>query len=167
LASETFVSAMMLITGVVAAAILIVAVLPVVWSMVGTFSTATAETDTRMRTDFKIVTTYSLGTSHIARVWVKNIGSSRIGLAEVDKSDVLIGLTTNFNRATYDQSCVLSNLEWCYVISETPSPNGYWDPGETLQIYAYSSAITGSSQNVYFQFILPNAVWRSSEFSTT
>jgi flagellar protein FlaG len=165
---------MMLITGVVAAAILIVAVLPVVWSMVGTFSTASAQTDTRMRTDFKIVATYACGsptclagTRFFERVWVKNIGSSRIGLAEVNQSDVLIGLTTNFNRATYDQTCVLSNLEWCYVISETPSPNGYWDPGETIQIYAYSTVITGPSLPVYFQFILPNSVSRTEEFSST
>jgi len=167
MSAETFVNALFLITAVVAAGILITAVFPIIWNMAGTFSTASHESDTRMRTDFKIVTTYSQGTSHLARVWVKNIGSSRIGLADVNQSDVLVGLTSNFNRATYNPTCILSNLEWCYVISETPSSNGYWDTGETLQIYAYSPDITGPSQNVYFQFILPNAVWRSSEFSTT
>ena len=59
MASETFVSAMMLITAVVASAILITAVFPIVWNMVSTFSSASHETDTRMRTDFKIVTTYA------------------------------------------------------------------------------------------------------------
>jgi len=167
MSAETFVNALFLITAVVAAGILITAVFPIVWNMAGTFSAASHDTDARMRTDFKIVATYSQGSSNFSRVWIKNIGSNRIGLAEVNKSDVLIGLTTNFNRATFDQTCVLSNLEWCYIISETPSSNGYWDSGETLEVYAKNIVIAEPSQNIYFQFILPNAVSRSSEFTTS
>jgi archaeal flagellar protein FlaG len=171
MSAETFVNALFLITAVVAAGILITAVFPIVWNMASTFSTASHESDTRMRTDFKIVMTYSKGSDNTAKVWLKNIGSNRIGLAEVNMSDVVIGLTSDFNRATYVEGCGFTYPpyvpQWCYDISETPSSNGYWDPGETLQIYSYSPAITGTSQNVYFQFILPNAVWRSSEFSTT
>jgi flagellar protein FlaG len=158
---------MMLITAVVASTILITAVFPVVWTMVSTFSSASHETDTRMRTDFKIVTTYSLGTGNYSRVWMKNIGSSQIGLADINKSDVLFGPTTSFNRLTFNPTYpCFSNLKWCYSISETPPSNGYWDPGETIEILADVSNVVRSNQNVYFQFILPNAVSRSSEFTT-
>ncbi len=64
---------MMLITAVVASAILITAVFPIVWNMVSTFSSASHETDTRMRTDFKIVTTYASGTTDVGKIWIKNI----------------------------------------------------------------------------------------------
>jgi flagellar protein FlaG len=169
---------MMLITGVVAAAILIVAVLPVVWSMVGTFSSASAETDARMRTDFKIVTTYACGSAtcsprYVAKVWMKNIGTNKIGESEIQRSDVLAGTTTNFMRPTYYSSpCPpTSGARWCYILSEPSGSNGFWDPGETLEIDAWpyiglNNIITGPNLNVYFQFILPNSVWRTEEFTS-
>jgi len=52
MSAETFVNALFLITAVVAAGILITAVFPIVWNMAGTFSTASHESDTRIRTDF-------------------------------------------------------------------------------------------------------------------
>jgi len=174
LASETFVSAMMLITAVVASAILITAVFPIVWNMVSTFSSASHETDTRMRTDFKIVTTYACGTGgatctpqYISKVWMKNIGTNRIGWGEVNQSDVFIGLVGNFDRATLDLTTwpPNSNKEWAYRIADTNS-NGFWDPGETLEVDAYSSSFTTSGQPVYFQYVLPNGVSRSQEFTT-
>ena len=80
MASETFVSAMMLITAVVASAILITAVFPIVWNMVSTFSSASHETDARMRTDFKIVSKYCYhsaplpsDTNVVAKIWIKNM----------------------------------------------------------------------------------------------
>ena len=179
MASETFVSAMMLITAVVASAILITAVFPIVWNMVSTFSSASHETDTRMRTDFKIVTTYA---SHsglplpppndkggVAKIWMKNIGTNRIGWAEVNQSDVFIGLVGDFGRATCvgkekDPTLLLNN-GWTYSIPG--DTNGLWETGETIEIDVASSKFITSGQSVYFQFVLPNGVWRSSEFTTS
>jgi flagellar protein FlaG len=175
LASETFVSAMMLITAVVASAILITAVFPIVWNMVSTFSSASHETDTRMRTDFKIVTTYACGTGgvtcspqYVSKVWIKNIGTNRIGWAEVNQSDVFIGLVGNFDRATLDLTIwpPSNDKTWAYRIADT-NGNGFWDTGETLEVDAYSSSFIASGQSVYFQFVHPNGVWRSSEFTTS
>jgi len=170
---------MLLITAVVASAILIAAVFPVVWTMVSTFSSASHDTDTRMRTDFKIVTTWanhnpdSPGPAGgVAKVWMKNIGTNRIGWTEVNQSDVFIGQVGNFDRATLDLSMDLSiyqpsyNKKWAYRIADT-NGNGFWDSGETLEVDAYSSSFTASGQSVYFQFVLPNGVYRSSEFTTS
>jgi flagellar protein FlaG len=166
-ASETFVSAMMLITGVVAASILIVAVLPIVWTMVGTFSSASATTDTRMRTDFKIVATYGYGASGggTVKVWMKNIGSTRIGIDEVNKSDVLI----NYNRTSYQRLPFppTTILKWNNFLSDDNS-NYYWDPGETLEVDATAKELTtGAGKAVNFQFVLPSSVARAADFTTS
>ncbi|MCX6685762.1 MAG: flagellin [Methanoregula sp.] len=173
MAAETFVTALLLITAIISAGILINAVYPVVWNMAGTFSSASHETDTRMRTDFKIVATYANNTGPSgggwAKIWMKNIGSSRIGLAEIDKSDVIVGVVGNMNKATLDINNwePISDNTWNYQLTDYNS-NGYWESGETLEVVAFNSQFNPpAGQDVYFQFILPNGVWRSSEFTTS
>ena len=178
MSSETFVSAMLLITGVVAAAILIVAVLPVIWGMVGTFSSASAATDRSMRTDFKIVTTYSkfltsppspAGAN--VTVWMKNIGTAKIGTTELNSADVFVGRTDNFARAARIQNPVLrGDKQWWYTFNLATGDlnnNGFWDPGETLQVDTFCTSVTASGQYVYFQYTLPNSVSRSAEFTAS
>jgi flagellar protein FlaG len=159
---------MMLITAVVASAILITAVFPIVWTMVSTFASASHDTDARMRTDFKIVTTFANSTPSggWARVWLKNIGTSRIGTSEIDQSDVFIGIVGNFNRATTLVPSPSADGEWTYHFYDTNS-NNVWDSGETLEVVAFSSKFKPApdDQSVYFQFVLPNGVTRSSEFT--
>lgn len=162
---------MMLITAVVASAILITAVFPVVWTMVSTFSTASHDTDTRMRTDFKIVTTYALGTSDTGKVWMKNIGSNKIGISDVQSADTFFGPQGNFGRMIRQipNPVITANPNvgnWSLYLDDTNS-NNYWDPGETLEIHAHSSTGFSSGDAVYFQFVLPNSVWRSSEFTSS
>ena len=173
MASEVFVSAMLLITAVVASAILIAAVFPVVWTMVSTFSSASHDTDTRMRTDFKIVTTFANSTIPLvrnggwAKIWIKNIGTTRIGVDEIDKSDVIVGLVGNMNRATLttDWEPNVDNT-WNYQLIDN-NLNGLWDTGETLEIVAAKTEFTDDGLPVYFQFVLPNGVYRSAEFTTS
>jgi len=184
MASETFVSAMMLITGVVAASILIVAVLPMIWGMVGTFSSASAATDRSMRTDFKIVTTYARYTSGMGyqpganvSVWMKNIGTARIGTSEFKSADVLVGRTDNFGlvplRSTIwpfqrvTTTGANSVIYWYYALYEPQATinNNFWDPGETLQVDTFTNYVTASGQTVYFQFTLPSGGSRSAEFT--
>jgi flagellar protein FlaG len=185
LAAETFVTALLLITAIISAGILINAVYPVVWNMAGTFSSASHETDTRMRTDFKIVTTYAIhGTPEPhpnIQIWMKNIGTSRIGIPEIDKADVIIGLTGNMARAQLISGVrttptpptpsipSLSDGKWTYNLFDD-NDNAFWDSGETLEIDAYNlqlGSFSTSGNLVSFQFVLPNGVWRSSEFTSS
>ena len=190
MASEVFVSAMLLITAVVASAILIAAVFPVVWTMVSTFSTASHDTDTRMRTDFKIITWFTHGNptppevAGLSTIWMKNIGSNRIGIGEIDKSDVYIGPVGNFGRAVFVSGVrttptdtdpskpTLLDKQWYYNLYDD-NDNSFWDVGETLEINAARQDLISSgpppysSKSVYFQFVLPNGVLRSTEFPTS
>ena len=147
--------------------------------MVSTFSSASHDTDARMRTDFKIVTTYANGTTHMAQIWMKNIGTNRVGTSEIQRSDVIIGLTGNMGRAQFSSDggyitlpppaipptiLSLTDNQWTYNLFDDNN-NNLWDTGETLEIRAAKSQFSSAGQPVYFQFVLPNGVSRSLEFT--
>lgn len=158
MASETFVTALLIITGIVAAGILITAVYPVVWNMAGTFTSSAHQSDVTMRTDFKIVSTYANdATPSNVRILMVNVGTTAIGTSDIQKSIVNIGNTGNFGAVQYGAT------GWTYTLLNN-DPNK-WNPGETLEIDTTSTLISDTYPNVYFQFILPSGVWRSSEFT--
>jgi len=170
MSSETITTALFLISAVIAAGVLINAVYPVIYNMAGTFSTSTHESDVRMRTDFKIISTvaYTTGTGYI---WMKNIGSEQIPYDSVKRSDVFCGEVGNFDRIAYADS--LGTDTWTFDSVDTDmkydlNGNDMWDPGETIKISVKTGLIpTTAGDKVYFQFALPTGVWRSTEFAAS
>ena len=165
MSAETFTSAMFLITAVLAAGVLINAIFPVVYNMAGTFNSATHESDQRMRTDFKIITTFA--SPGVATVWMKNVGSYRVPLPEIERSDVFCGAVGNFDHLKYNDQNP-GNGDWYADFSQGEydlNSNGYWDTGETIKIVALTNNIPASGEMAYFQYALPNGVWRSTEFT--
>lgn len=161
MSADTFTSAMFLITAVLAAGVLINAVFPVVYNMAGTFNTASHQSDERLRTDFKIITTLADSNTETGNIWIKNVGSSAIPLYEIERSDVFFGPATSFDRRTYGSQWVADFTKADYDLNS----NGYWDSGETVKITVISATGFGSGDRVYFQFALPNGIWRSTEFT--
>lgn len=157
MSSESIVSALFLISAVIAAVVLINAIFPVITKTAGTFGSVSDQADTRMRTDIKIVNTFASGTS--AKIWLKNIGTERISKNELDTSDIFIGALGDFERMSLEGQYTVALLE-----------NNWWDPGETLEIAGpsgtgiTSSKIPASGDVTYFQIVLPNGVRRSEEF---
>jgi len=169
MSAETFTTAMFLITAVIAAGVLINAVFPVVYTMAGTFQSATHESDMRLRTDFKIVATSGKSSTSVVQVWMKNVGSERIPLSEIRKSDVFCGEVGNFGRLSYlDVDPPVTDDTWTEYLIDL-NTNTYWDSGETLEVYAKikPSKMPASGNIVYFQFVLPNGIWRSNEFTVS
>ena len=175
MSAETFTTAIFLITAVIAAGVLVNAVLPVVYTMAGTFSSSTHDSDERLRTDFKIVT-YHYTQSGSANIWMKNIGSSRIAETEIiSQSDVFFGPEGNYARLSYAK--FINDLtppsagSWTTDFLTDPSydinTNNYWDPGETLHVIATPKISIISGDIAYFQFILPGGSWRSQTFTAS
>jgi len=164
MSAETITTALFLITAVVASAVLINAVYPVIQNMAGTFSSSTHESDVRIRTDFKIIATSASQSSGTAQVWMKNIGSERISRAEINRSDVFCGAVGNFDHLTYTSGSPGWTAD--FGPGYDLNANGFWDPGETLKVTAKTS-IPSAGNNVYFQFALPNGIWRSNEFTAS
>ena len=170
--SETIVTAIFLVTAVIAVGFLINAILPVVSTMSGTFQSSTNAADEKLRTDFKIVATYA-APANVVHIYMKNTGSNRISIAEIKKSDVICG--ADFKHLTYTPYIlpIASNLwttefataddsnEYDLWLTTSPPGNLYWDPGETLHVIATPSNL---GDPVFFQFILPNGVSRSIKF---
>ena len=176
MSAETFTTAIFLITAVIAAGVLVNAVLPVVYTMAGTFSSSTHESDERLRTDFKVVTySYSSSTTY-ANIWMKNIGSSRISVNDLhSRSEVFCGLDGDFERLTYTAYTPTPSVgQWTTEFATVADPtnsydlngNEYWDPGETLHVIAHPAPIA-SGETVFFQFILPGGSWRSQAFTAS
>ncbi len=154
MSSETIVSALFLISAVVAAGVLINSVFPIISRTTETFGSVSHSTDTQMRTDIKIINTYANKTQG-ATIWLKNVGSSRISSSDLDQSDIFIGAPGDFERVS---------LAGHYSILE--SANNFWDPGETLKIDVMSGKIPDTGNTAYFGIVLSTGVKRDIEFTT-
>jgi hypothetical protein len=44
--------------------------------------------------------------------------------------------------------------------------NQFWDPGETVKV-SFKTPIPSTGSKVYFQFALPDGIWRSAEFTVS
>jgi flagellar protein FlaG len=172
MSAETITTALFLITAVVAAGVLINAVYPIVFNMAGTFSSTTHESDVRIRTDFKIITTFATaGTLGTVKVWMKNIGSEQIPLDDIKRSDVFCGEVGNFDRLAYQNvSLAIPGSDYWTETFDSGydlNNNQFWDPGETIKITANPPKLPDKGGEVYFQFALPNGIWRSNEFTVS
>ena len=166
MSSETITTALFLITAVVAAGILINAVYPVIYTMAGTFTSSTHDTDVRIRTDFKIIATFASHNTATAQVWMKNIGMESISLNDIKRGDVFCGGEGSFDHLSYSDSAGDKQWQVDFGPDYDLNNNQYWDPGETVKIIAQTSTIPASGGNVYFQFTLPDGISRSVEFTS-
>ena len=153
---------MFLITAVIAAGVLISAIFPVFYQMAGTFSFSRTCCPTfSLRTNIKIILDVA-NQSQYARVWIKNTGSERVALADIQRSNVICGDARNFNLLSLSQTGLSATGQWSYVLYDL-NDNNFWDPGETLEIDAHTSTIQ-TADPVYFQFSLPNGNSISDQF---
>ena len=163
MSSETIVTAIFLITAVVAAGILTSQIMPAIYSMSGSVSSSTHSADQTLRTDIAIVNTFALNGTNQAEIWLKNTGSTRISFADLNMSTIFVGNPGNIGTVS------LSNLPgdgWNYEILD--STNNYWAPMETLYITTKSSKIPGQyGAAAYFQIVLHDGTKRSEEFTVS
>jgi len=164
MSSESFTTAIFLITAVIAAAVLVNAFFPIIYSATTTFTSTSHIADERLRTDIKIVNSYASGASHIAKIWIKNVGTTRIADTKLNKSDVYIGAPGDFEFAILGGS---GSPEWEYDILDIDPANGCWDQGETLCITAGSTLIPVTGEDVYFQFVLPSGIVCTTTFTSS
>jgi flagellar protein FlaG len=163
MSSESIVTALFLISAVIAAGVLISAIFPAIYRTADTFGSVSHESDVQMRTDIKIVNYFCTitGEDQYAKIWLKNIGTYRMGTAEIDDSDIFFGQSGNFERLP---------IYGHYNTEELG--NNFWDPGETLTITIHKSDLTDENcwpstedNDAYFAIVLPNGVRRSVEFA--
>lgn len=162
MASEAISSSIMIIGAVLGAAVLITAILPAIFSAGDTFGTVSSSAEQKLRTDFRIVNTYTAGGTTV-QVWLKNVGNNRISIYDIQSSDVFIGYGSKYGRLGYNNDEVDGTFN--YILNPA---DGYWDIGETLEISINDTGMGEIGTNtVTFTFTLPNSVRRSVTFSKT
>lgn len=168
MSSETFVTAIFLITAIIAAGVLVNAIFPSIYRASETFVAGSHEMDERMRTDVMIVNTVSQsGTDPIARIWIKNTGVNPIQEALFKQFDIYLGKTGEFKRLSFHEppEDSLESLQWTYILYDNNN-NNLWDRGETLEIIAKGPTVA-SGDRIFFQIVLPTGVRRNIDFSAT
>jgi flagellar protein FlaG len=162
MSSETIVTAIFLITAVVAAGILTSQIFPAIYTMSGTVSSSAKAADQTLRTDAAIVNSFA-NTSHYAQIWMKNVGSSRLPLADLNTSTIFIGTSQDIATVPLND---LSSDGWTYeILGDTG--NGYWDPAETLHVTVLKASLPGTGTVVTFQMVLPGGTKRTEEFTVS
>ncbi|MDX8550653.1 hypothetical protein KHC33_04680 [Methanospirillum sp. J.3.6.1-F.2.7.3] len=163
MASEAISSSIMIIGAVLGAAVLITAILPAIFSAGDTFGTVSSSAEQKLKTDFRIVNTYTAGGTEV-QVWMKNVGNNRISTYDIEISDVFLGIGSEYGRLGYDAGGAIGTFK-CNPIPA----DGYWDVGETLEIFITNTGMDPITVNevVSFTFTLPNSVRRSVTFSLT
>ncbi|MDV2482343.1 flagellin [Methanoculleus sp. Wushi-C6] len=164
MSSETFTTAMFLMAAIISAGVLINAVFPVIYTLSGTIASSSHKVDERLSTDVKIVTTYANGDDKNARIWLKNVGTGRIAENDIRKADVFLGGQGDFERLAW--AAALADERWTHEILEE-TPNNYWDPGETLSITVKTGKVPAEERIVYFQFVLPTGLSRTTTFTAS
>lgn len=153
MSSETIVTALFLISAVIAAGVLINAIFPAIYRTADTFGSVSTQAETKMRTDFRIVNTFANNTA--VKVWCKNVGTARIHVNEIDNGDMYAGNPGNFERWSLKGLYNKGDLD-----------NTYWDPGETLTITKTGiDSYLSSGDDVYVAIVLPNGVRRDLTFA--
>ena len=162
MASEAISSSIMIIGAVLGAAVLITAILPAIFSAGDTFGTVSSSAEQKLRTDFRIVNTYTSGGTTV-HVWLKNVGNNRISIYDIQSSDVFIGYGSKYGRLGYNDNEAAGTFK--YILNPA---DGYWDIGETVEIFIKNTGMGEIGTNtVTFTFTLPNSVRRSVTFSKT
>ncbi|HDR74064.1 MAG TPA: flagellin [Methanoculleus sp.] len=165
MSSDTFTTAIFLIASVLAAAVLVNAFFPAIYSASSTFTKSSNSADERLRTDIKIINTFSGAGTREAKVWIKNIGSTHIPETSIGNANIFVGAPADFEMVAYTAG-EPANHQWTFAIIE--DTNRYWDEGETICIEVSSDKIpAGSTDVVYFQIVLPSGVLRTAEFTVS
>ncbi|HIJ07137.1 MAG: hypothetical protein XE11_1303 [Methanomicrobiales archaeon 53_19] len=164
MSSETFVTAIFLITAIIAAGVLVNAVFPSIYLASETFVSSSHEMDDRLRTDIAIVNTV-INDTGIAYIWIKNTGVNPIGDSLIPRFDIYLGKTGEIRRMEYDATAGKNPDagRWNFELYDDNS-NGLWDRGETLEIVAKSGTVA-EGDRMTFQIVLLNGVRRSIDFT--
>lgn len=157
MASEAISSSIMIIGAVLGAAVLITAILPAIFSAGDTFGTVSSSAEQKLKTDFRIVNTYA--DADQVFVWMKNVGSTRVSIYDLQKSDVFLGIgSSNYKRYGWGAGDDGSTFKY------SGDSGGYWNIGETLEIEIGGLTI-GQNDQLSYTFTLPNSIRRSTTFS--
>ena len=151
MSKEVIVSALLVITAVVAVSIFATTMIPTIGKIANTYSSLTTNLNEKISTDIEII--FIKADSSGVTFWVKNVGLYKIPKSLLNFSDVFIISNNTMHHYT------LSNLN--YVI-ESGDNDEYWEYGETLRVEVDMTLDKG---NYILVFVLYNGIKDTETFS--
>ncbi len=149
---KTIVTALLVIAGIISAVFVYNSIYPAVMQSGDAMTSMERRMDERLQSQIQII--HATGSGGNTIVWVKNVGSVRVGAVEA--CDVFFGPAGSFARVPYDPA---SNPHWSYVVEN----GGDWTPSATLRI-TINAALTPGIR-YFIKVVLPNGISDETYFS--
>ncbi len=151
---KVLVTLLLIIAGVVCSLVVINAVYPAITGSSSALADAASKIDDKIRSQINVI--QIAHQNNKVHVWVKNVGSSRIG--GIENSDIFWGPQGNFARITYGGSTA---PYWDYTIENDTR----WGPTATIKVTIHLSS--PPSGNYYFKIVIPNGISSEKLYSTS
>ena len=84
----------------------------------------------KIKTDIKIIHEMNESMT-VEDVWIKNVGTGELLVAQIEDLDLFFGPSTNFQRIPFNNS---TSPSWSYVLENDGDSDGRWDTGETIKV---------------------------------
>ncbi len=162
---KVLVTLLLLVASAVASSIVVGTVMPAVHRAGSDIIGVGSEVSSRIRTDVRIIEVASSAGSDTVKVWVKNVGSVKIG--NVDRTDVFFGEVGAFQRITYDPSSNCSDPAlrtapcWQYALENDTE----WSPFATVRLTIYLTAGLQAGKDYTVKLVLPSGLSVETVFS--
>jgi len=152
---KAIVTVLLVIVSVTCVVFIFNAFYPAVTRSSGALADMAGGMDERLKSQIEVIHAVGYAADDYALVWVKNVGSSRIGA--IDHSDIFFGPEGDFSRISYGGS----TPSWAYLVEN----DAEWRPTATLRI---TITYPISSETTYFlKMVIPNGVSDEYYFSTS
>jgi len=156
MAKEVIVTAILIISSVIAVVAFVNAIIPSVYDLSNSYNSLANNMGDQFKTDIDIVFVHPEGND--VYVWIKNVGSTNIPLSQLRYSDVFIFSPSNYSNPGFESN---STPSWNYTLV---NGNGdTWNRGETLKVSINFATLP--SDNYQITFFLYNGVSASDKFS--
>ena len=156
MAKEVIVTAILIISSVIAVVAFVNAIIPSVYDLSNSYNSLANNMGDQLKTAIEIVFIHPDGNN--VSVWIKNVGSTNIPISQLRYSDIFILSPSGYSNPVFEST---SNPKWTCDLAN--GDDDTWNRGETLKVSInFDTLQTGNYQMTFFLY---NGVSASDKFS--
>jgi flagellar protein FlaG len=156
MAKEVIVTAILIISSVIAVVAFVNAIIPSVYDLSNSYNTLANNMGDQYKTAIDIIFVHP--DENNVNVWVKNIGSTNIPLSKLRYCDIFIFSHDDYWNPGFESN---STPSWNYTLDNGNSDT--WNPGETLNVSIHFVTLPNNTYQI--TYFLYNGVSASDKFS--
>jgi archaeal flagellar protein FlaG len=159
MAKEVIVTAILIISSVIAAVAFVNAIIPSVYDLSNSYGSLANSMGEQFKTDIDIVFIYPDPIGNNVSVWIKNVGSENIPLSKLRYCDFFVLSSSKYWNPGFESGSAPS---WNYTLVNG-NESDTWNRGETIKASIYFDSLPKNSYQI--TFFLYNGISASDEFS--